>query len=104
MSAPNDEATDPAGEATDGQRRLDGPRIVLTLYVLLTGVGFVAGVLVATFVDGLSAPALYGVIELPPTAVGFSLYGGITIATVLGVPLALVVYVSRRIDDPDAVE
>ncbi|WP_417378108.1 cox cluster protein [Halobaculum marinum] len=78
--------------------------MVLTLYALLTAVGFVAGVLVATFVDGLSAPALYGVIELPATALGFSVYGGVTIATVLGVPLALVIYVSRRIDDPDAVE
>ena len=102
MSGSNEGRGDTAA-GDDGQRRLDGPRIVLTLYVVLTAVGFVAGALVATFVDGLSAPALYGVIELPPTALGFSLYGGITIATVLGVPLALVIYVSRRIDDPDAV-
>jgi len=87
-----------------GRSRFDGPRLVLTLYALLVAVGGVAGVLVATFVDGVSAPELYAVISLPPTALGFAVYGAVTIATVLGVPLALVIYVSRRIDDPNAVE
>ncbi|WP_277554245.1 DUF7520 family protein [Halobaculum limi] len=90
--------------ATGGSRTLDGPRFVLVLYVLLTAVGGVGGVLVATFVDGMTAPALYGVFTLPPTALGFGLYGAVTIATVLGVPLALVVYVSRRVDDPHAID
>lgn len=85
-------------------RRFDGPRLVIALYVLLTAVGGVAGVLVATFGDDLSSPALYAVIPLPPTPLGFGVYGAVTIATVLGIPLALVVYVSRRIDDPDAVD
>lgn len=94
------------GDDTDdaGRSRLDGPRIVLALYATLVAVGGAAGVLVATFIDGLSAPALYAVIPLPPTALGFAVYGAVTIATVLGVPLALVIYVSRRIDDRAGVE
>jgi hypothetical protein len=96
--------------ARDGGRdrgtdsRFDGPRLVFALYVILTAVGGVAGVLVATFVDGLSAPSLYAVIPLPATALGFGVYGAVTIATVLGIPLALVIYVSQRIDDPNAID
>ncbi|MEZ3115873.1 cox cluster protein [Halobaculum sp. MBLA0147] len=81
-----------------------GRRLVVVLYVLLVGVGATAGVLVATFVDGLSRPELFGVVPLPATAVGFAVFGGVTMAVVLGVPLAGVVYVSRRIDDPHAVD
>lgn len=96
--------TDSDGETASASATFDGPRFVLVLYVLLTAVGGVGGVLVATFVEGMTAPALYGVVTLPPTALGFGLYGAVTIATVLGVPLALVVYVSRRVDDPHAIE
>lgn len=99
VTASSDEQT-----RADETRTYDGPRSVLVLYALLTAVGGVAGVLVATFVDGLSAPALYTVIPLPATPLGFAVYGAATIATVLGVPLALVIYVSQRIDDPHAVE
>jgi len=95
---------DAAEDDRTKDRRFDGPRLVIALYAFLTAVGGVAGVLVATFVDDLSAPALYAVIPLPPTALGFGVYGAVTIATVLGIPLALVVYVSRRVDDPDAVD
>ncbi|QZY00538.1 DUF7520 family protein [Halobaculum rubrum] len=101
MTAPRNDATE--DDRARGER-FDGPRLVIVLYVLLTAVGGVGGVLVATFVDGLTAPALYAVIPLPPTALGFGVYGAVTIATVLGIPLALVVYVSRRIDDPNAVD
>lgn len=101
MTASRDDATE-GGESRG--KRFDGPRLVIVLYALLTAIGGVGGVLVATFVDGLSAPALYAVIPLPPTALGFGVYGAVTIATVLGIPLALVVYVSRRIDDPNAVD
>lgn len=105
MTASTDAAggTDAGGGGGEG-RRFDGPRFVLVLYALLSAVGGVAGVLVATFVEAATAPALYGVLTLPATPLGFAVYGAVTIATVLGVPLALVVYVSRRIDDPDAVD
>ncbi|WP_435066373.1 DUF7520 family protein, partial [Halobaculum sp. EA56] len=48
-------ASTDADGVSGGQERRDGPRIVLALYAVLVGVGAVAGVLVATFVDGLSA-------------------------------------------------
>ncbi|SHH67714.1 DUF7520 family protein [Halobaculum gomorrense] len=100
------DATEGTGDASEREPagRFDGPRLVLLLYAVLTAVGGVAGVLVATFVDGLSAPALYAVIPLPASALGFGIYGAVTIATVLGIPLALVVYVSRGIDDPNGVD
>lgn len=81
-----------------------GRRFVVGLYVALVGVAATAGVLTATFVDGLRRPELFGVIPLPATRAGFAVFGGVTMAVVLGVPLSLIVYVSRRIDDPDAVE
>ena len=97
--------TDPDGAASgrDGSR-FDGPRLVVTLYGLLVGVGLVGGVLVGVFVREATAPRLFGLVVLPPTPVGFAVYGAVTVAAVLGVPLVLVAYVSREIDDPDAVE
>lgn len=95
---------DADGSDRSGRRRFGGRRVVIALYLILTAVGGTAGVLVATFVDDLSAPALYAVIPLPATPLGFGVYGAVTIATVLGIPLALVVYVSRRIDDPNAID
>ena|GEM_PF-1039086 len=98
-----------AAETSDADRPTDtdeprGRRFVVGLYVTLVGVAATAGVLTATFVDELSRPELFGVIPLPATRVGFAVFGGLTMAVVLGVPLSLIVYVSRRIDDPDAVE
>ncbi len=85
-------------------RTFGGQRLVLVLYALLVGVGTVAGVLVAVFVDELSRPELFAVIPLPATPAGFAVYGGVTMAVVLGLPLALVVVVSRRVEDPHAVD
>lgn len=95
--------SDPNGTA-GGDRRFDGPRLVLVLYALLVGVGLVGGALVGVSVEDLTAPHLFGLVALPPTPVGIGVYGGVTVAVALGVPLALVAYVSRRIDDPHAVE
>ena len=81
-----------------------GARLVLVLYVLLVGVGGAGGALVAVFVDGLSSPALFGLFQMPVSPAGFAAYGAITVAVVLGVPLLLVVYVSRRVEDPHATE
>lgn len=81
------------------RRGLTGRRVVVALYLLLVGVGGTAGVLVATFVPNLSRPELFGVVPLPATRVGFAVFGAVTMAVVLGVPLAGVIYVSRRIDD-----
>jgi hypothetical protein len=69
---------------------LSGPQLVLRLYVALVLVGAVAGAAVATVISGLRSPQLFFVIDLPPTVIGFSIYGALTVAVVLGVPLAVV--------------
>ena len=61
------------------------------------------GVLFTVAVDDPASPALFFLFELPPTALGFGLYGGVTVAVVLGVPLLFVVAVSTFVDDVDAV-
>lgn len=104
---PTPDVTDPDGTqrgGRDGGGGYDGPRLVVALYGLLVAVGVVGGALVGVFVRDATAPHLFGVVALPPTPVGFAVYGGVTVAAGLGVPLALVAYLSRRIDDPHAVE
>lgn len=76
-----------------------GPRLVVALYVILVGVATTAGFLTGTFVDGLEAPRFLFLIPFPATPLGFAAYGGLTIALVLGIPLALVSYVSQQLDD-----
>jgi hypothetical protein len=91
-------------ESPDAEAGRSGQRVVLALYAILVAVSGVGGVLVSTFVDDLAGPELFGVIALPPTPLGFAAFGAVTIAVVLGVPLALVVVVSARVDDPHAVD
>jgi hypothetical protein len=87
--------SDVAGE-TEGR---SGQRFVLFLYVVLVGVATAAGLLTGTFVDGLRSPRFLFLIPFPASPLGFAAYGGLTIALVLGIPLALVSYVSRNIDE-----
>lgn len=82
---------------------LDGQRIVLTMYAILVAVAGVVGVLLALTVEGLRNPDLFFLVELPSTPVGMAVYGMVTVATAFGVPLALVILVSRR-EDLDAPE
>ena len=77
----------------------DGRRFVLVLYVALVGVATAAGFLTGTFVSGLERPRFLFLVPFPATPIGFAAYGGLTLALVLGIPLALVIYVSRTIDD-----
>uniref|UniRef100_UPI0011A9A6BD DUF7520 family protein n=1 Tax=Halobellus captivus TaxID=2592614 RepID=UPI0011A9A6BD len=60
--------------------------------------GATAGFLTATFVD-VNAPRFLFLVPFPASPLGFAAYGGLTLALVLGVPLALVVYVSRTVAD-----
>lgn len=80
-----------------GDSGIDGPRFVGMLYVMLVCFSGVAGFLVGTFVENLSAPRFLFVIPFPPTPLGFAAYGALTIAIVLGIPLYLVVYVSENV-------
>lgn len=75
-----------------------GRRLVLALYVTLVAFTALVGVLFSTVVENPDPPALFFLVELPPSALGFALYGGLTVGLVLGVPLLLVVYVSGRLD------
>lgn len=79
-------------------RRFDGPRFVLILYGALVSFAVVAGVLFARVVVDPTPPRLFFVITLPPTQLGFAVYGGVTVAVVLGIPLLLVRYASRYDD------
>lgn len=75
-----------------------GPRFVLLLYTGLVALSGVIGVLFSLVVTDPEPPRLLFVLHLPPTPVGFAVYGALTIALVLGLPLAGVIYVSRQID------
>ena len=79
-----------------------GPRFVLLLYAGLVTLSGLLGVLFSLVVTDPQPPRLLFLVSLPPTAVGFAVYGAVSIALVLGVPLAGVVYVSRRIDSVEA--
>jgi hypothetical protein len=79
-------------------RRFSGDRFVLVLYSVLVSLSALLGVLFATVVDAATPPRLFFVVPLPPTALGFAVYGGVTVAVVLGVPLLLVRYASRYDD------
>lgn len=71
---------------------------MLVLYAALVTVSGVLGLLFAVVVEAPTSPRLFFLVSLPPTAVGFAVYGGVTVATVLGVPLLLVRYASRYDD------
>ena len=85
--------------------RLSGSRLVLGLYAMMIAFSGVTGLLFARVVEEPRPPALFFLVSLPPTGVGFAVYGAVTVAVALGVPLALIVVVSTRIDDAnDAVK
>lgn len=83
-------------------RRLGGKRFVILLYLSLVAVTGVAGLLTGAFVEDLTAPRLFFLLSLPATPLGFAVYGAVTVGVALGVPLVLVSYVSRNVDDVEA--
>lgn len=83
------------------ESRTGGRQLVVAVYVVIVlltaGIGFVIGAIAPQGLD----PRLFGLIQLPPTPIGTAVYGGVTIAVLLGVLLLAVVYVSERYDDTD---
>jgi hypothetical protein len=80
------------------ETRRDGRRFVLTLYAVIVGLTGLLGFVLGAVIEMGAPPRLFFLIPLPPTGPGFALYGIITIAVVLGLPLGLVVYLSNRLD------
>jgi hypothetical protein len=78
--------------------RRDGRRFVLLLYGIIVCLAGGLGLVLGAFVPMGGGPDLFFVLSLPPTALGFAVYGAVTVAVALAVPLALVVYLSRRED------
>nr|WP_276282170.1 cox cluster protein [Halorussus sp. DT72] len=66
--------------------------------VIVTLTGVVGAVLGVAGPDDLTAVKLLGLVELQPTPLGLAVYGMVTVGLALGVPLALVVLVSKRAD------
>lgn len=76
-----------------------GYRFILGLYAALVAIVGVAGYLIRTFASGLGTPRSLFLAPLPLTLAGFVAYGVLIIALVLGILLALVVYISAGLDD-----
>jgi hypothetical protein len=88
--------TDAATAERVAERGRSGRRVILLLYVVVVAIagftGFVLGYIGPRDLD----PQLFGFIAMPPTPIGMAAYGATTLAVVLGVVLALVVFVSER--------
>jgi hypothetical protein len=84
------------------ETRRDGRRFVLVLYVLILGLTGLLGFVLGEVVEMGAPPRLFFLVPLPPTGPGFAVYGVVTVAVALGVPLGLVVYLSTRLDTETA--
>ena len=73
-----------------------GRRVVLFLYVVVVAIAGFTGLVLGYIGPRDLDPQLFGFIAMPPTPLGMAAYGDITLATVLGVMLVLVTFVSRR--------
>ena len=85
---------------SDSATAQPGERIVVRLYLVIVGLAGVMGFVIGSIRPENLQPALFGVVDLPPTPFGVALYGIGTVGIGLGVLLVLVVYVSRRYVDP----
>lgn len=83
------------------ERRLPGRRLVVYIYLVVVAIAAGTGYLLGAIGPRGLDPELFGVVQLPPTPAGMALYGGLTLALVLGAVLLGVVYVSDRYDDPE---
>ena len=71
------------------------------MYVGVTALSAFLGVLVAVFGPAALEPVrILGLVVVQPTPLGLALYGGVTVAVILGVPLVAVAALSRRWDRP----
>lgn len=84
-------------EGIDAGEGLNGRRFVIGLYLALVAVTATMGAILSVVLTEVETSlTLFGFISLPPTALGFALYGGLTVAAILGVPLLAMFYISDR--------
>lgn len=69
------------------------------MYLAIVCVAGVLGYLMGTVVRNPEQPAYLFLVQFPATPSGIAAYGALTVATVLGVPLALVALVSRSVGE-----
>lgn len=85
---------------TEGASARGGNRIIIALYLIVVAVaGLMGGVIGSIGLRDLKAVEFLGIVTFQPTPLGLALYGMLTIGTLLGVLLLLVVGVSRRYVD-----
>lgn len=82
---------------SDTDSRWSGRRLVFAIYLVVLGVAGTLGLVLGALLPVASGPDLFFLVSLPATPLGFATYGVVTVAVALGVPLALVAYVSRRV-------
>ncbi|WP_178916563.1 cox cluster protein [Natronomonas gomsonensis] len=82
---------------TNGPTARGGNRIIIALYFIVVAVaGLMGGVIGSIGLRDLEAVSFLGIITFQPTPFGLAMFGMLTIGTMLGVLLLLVVFVSRR--------
>ncbi|MCY4730098.1 cox cluster protein [Natronomonas gomsonensis] len=85
---------------TEGASPRGGNRIIIALYLIVVAVaGLMGGVIGSIGLRDLEAVSFLGLVTFQPTPLGLALFGMLTIGTMLGVLLLLVVFVSRRYAD-----
>jgi hypothetical protein len=85
---------------TEGTSPRGGNRIIIALYLIVVAVaGLMGGVIGSIGLRDLEAVSFLGLVTFQPTPLGLALFGMLTIGTMLGVLLLLVIVVSRRYAD-----
>jgi hypothetical protein len=85
---------------TEGASPRGGNRIIIALYLIVVAVaGLMGGVIGSIGLRDLEAVSFLGLVTFQPTPLGLALFGMLTIGTMLGVLLLLVIVVSRRYAD-----
>ncbi len=73
---------------------------MLILYAIVVAVAGGLGYILPIVRPGPWDPRLFGVVPLPGTSLGVAAYGAITLATILGVLIVAIVFVSERYAEP----
>lgn len=77
---------------------MDGRRVVLAVYAIVVAISAVVGATVPVLLPEIGQPQLFGLLPLPATVLGYTAYGGLTTAALLGVGILLVEGASRAAD------